>query len=163
MPSDEEIKGGIIELLYESFETPVLAFFGRQDVIEDATEELREVDETDVEYQFSILEEEGYVNRDGTTVKLTGKGLEVIDQSHSTHLNDDLQREILEALQNQKRSDPVHPEVSLQELSEDIGTDLVAIHENVFLLDGKWEVELEHINQTPYATIQSKGRQRLNQ
>lgn len=82
--------------------------------------------------------------------------------NHETHLDADIQEQILHELENAERNDPDHPEVSLDELSTSLDIERPVIDENILYLDSIYDVELEHINQTAYASITSSGRDRVD-
>ena len=164
MPTEREIQRAILSLMYEEADNLILCPFNRDSVIEETSFEFDDVDENEVRYALTVLEEDRYVDRDTNSVELALSGVEELrDMGGDVLLDEKLQYDILDVLLQEKRNDPVHPELQREVLYERLEPEPEAIDENVWALREQYYVELQQYIGTPYhsASITSAGRQAL--
>jgi hypothetical protein len=164
MPTERGIQRAILSLMYEAADTLILCPFVRNSIIEDVALEFDDADENEIRYALTVLEEDRYIERDGSTVELTLSGVEELrDMGSDVLLDEGLQYDILDVLLEEKRSDPVHPQLEREVLYEQLEPEPDAIDENVWALSEQFYVELQQYSGAAYhsVSITSTGRQAL--
>lgn len=162
MSSIDDLKLELLHSLYSNSDSHLLAPFSRSELIQTATEELSEAEENEIKVALSELEEGRLIDRDGTTIELTGRGIaEVSNSGFNTGLDPEIQTSILEILYDQKMEDPDHPSVSLDELSEETGKERAIIDDNIMVMETRGMLNFDWLNQTPIASITVKGRKQV--
>lgn len=159
--TEEEIQKAIFDVMYESTSSIISSHLIRSDVITEATERLNGVDENEVEYQLTVLEEDWLIKRDGQSVQWGWKGLERYQElGGETNLDEDLQQRILETLLEEKKNDPNHPYVGKEELINRVGESEETVTENVWIQREVGNVELRQALGSDYVSvaITSSGR-----
>lgn len=164
MPTEREIQRAILSSMYEEADTLILCPFVRSSVIEDVSLEFDSAGENEIRYALTVLEEDRYIERDGSSVELTLSGVEELrEMGGDVLLSEGLQYEILDVLLDEKRSDPVHPQLEREKLYNRLDPEPEAIDENVWALTEQFYAELQQYLGAAYhsVSITSAGRQAL--
>lgn len=159
--SSKNIEKAIFDVMYDATDSPISTIIVRSSLIEDVSDQLEDVDQSEIEYQLTVLEEDWFLERDNDTVAWRGKGMERYeDLGGETNLDPEVQNDVLEILLEEKKNDPNHAYVSKEELIDRVGKEEKIVTENVWKLRQSGYVELRQAIGSDYisVTITSSGR-----
>lgn len=166
MTEEQDLERILLGEIYESSSSLISSRVMRPSLIENITNHLDGANENNVEYQLTVLEEDGLVSNKKRQVQVTRRGLERYEElGGDTNLDDDLQEEILNVLLEAKKNDPRKPRVGKQELIDSLSEEEETVAENVWALNDVGYVELQQSLGTDYhaVSISSIGRRALEQ
>lgn len=132
-------------------------------LIESVTEQLGDdVDRNDVEYVLKLLTESGYFRKRNNSRRITAKEIDEVEEAGlDTPMDNEVQTDILRALAEAERENVSNPEVSREDLIEQLDYDEDSIDYNLFYCRSKGWTDVDvYISSQPweFAEITRFGR-----
>lgn len=155
--SDQDIQNRILAGFYDSTGGGFLhQHYRKRGTIDSYDEDWDDVDRDEIVFAMTTAGEDNLLRIDGNTVQITAQGLEQLyDSGYKTNFDKDIQKSILEILLAHKRENPSSPEISRDDLVDEVGEDREVVDENVWYLDQSFHLEAETaISSSPYHSVE---------